>query len=233
MTDAPPSGPTAPRRIPWTRLAALVGVWIVLAGGAILVARALDDPVGAGDRDVAQPAVPGQVAGLDGSGDAPAPKPVLFLEEPLPVALVNLPPARQAARLRARVAAGGGALARVQLGVALQELGDRPGARGAFRAAARLAPGDLRPQVGLAMVEGAGPEPAASRGAAALARLAAANPGSQLVSFNQGVLAASRGRASEARDAWARTASLDARTRLGALATVLLRALAARDASGP
>jgi hypothetical protein len=44
------------RRIPPRRLAALAGVWLALTGGALLVAGALDQPVGAGERDRAQPA---------------------------------------------------------------------------------------------------------------------------------------------------------------------------------
>ena len=38
------------------------GRTLVVAGGALLVAAALDSPVGEGSRDVAQPAVPGTVA---------------------------------------------------------------------------------------------------------------------------------------------------------------------------
>ena len=53
------------RRPPRRWVAAVLGIWIVLAGGVILLAKALDSPVGAGARDEAQPAVPGPVAALD------------------------------------------------------------------------------------------------------------------------------------------------------------------------
>jgi hypothetical protein len=207
---------------------AVLGIWIVVAGGAILLAKALDSPVGAGARDEAQPAVPGPVAALDTdpgvSGDTFL---ALFPADALPADIAALPKDQRAARLRALVAAGaGGASVRVALGAALQAQGDGAGAERAYRDALRVAPGDLSARVGLAMVLGAQAPPGPARAAARLAALASANPGSQVVLFNQGLLAVSRGRAGEARQDWNRTAAAGATTRLGILAARALDALA-------
>ena len=219
--DNVPVVPDTPRpRRPWLRrppprwVAAVLGIWIVVAGGAILLAKALDSPVGAGPRDEAQPAVPG-------SGGVARHQPErigarrswrLFPADALPADIAGLPKAERAARLRALVAAGaGGASARVALGSVLQEQGDGAGAERAYRDALRVAPGDLSARVGLAMVLGAQAPPGPARAAARLASLASANPGSQVVLFNQGLLAVSRGRAGEARREWNATVGGGAR----------------------
>ena len=230
-----PGVPVAPRpRSSWPRrppprwIAAVLGIWLLVAGGAILVARALDSPVGAGARDEAQPAVPGPVAALGSDPGAPEETFLaLFPPEALPDDVAALPADQRAARLRGLVAAGAkGASVRVALGAALQEQGDGAGAARAYREALRVAPGDLSARVGLAMVLGAQAPPGPARAAARLATLASANPGSQVVLFNQGLLAISRGRAAEARQAWDRTVGAGPTTRLGILATRALEALA-------
>ena len=195
------------------------------AGGAILLARALDSPVGAGARDPAQPAVPGAVAELGTDPGAQEALLTLFPPEPLPAEVAALPPAEQVARLRAMVAAGAGAPVRVALGAVLQGRGDGAGAERAYRDALREAPGDLSARVGLAMVVGAGDPPGPGRAAARLADLASAHPRSQVVLFNQGLLAVYRERPGEARKTWTRTAAVGPTTRLGLLATAALQAL--------
>jgi hypothetical protein len=98
-------------------------------------------------------------------------------------------------------------------------------AAGAYRAALDLRPGDLAPQVGLALVDGAtGPE-GAERAAAELARLARDHPRSQLVALNQGWLAAYRRQLGAARAAWLRTVTLDPGSDLGRSAAALVDAL--------
>jgi tetratricopeptide (TPR) repeat protein len=228
VPDAPRPRTSWPRRPPSRWVAAVLGIWIVVAGGAILLARALDSPVGAGARDEAQPAVPGPVAALDADPSAAEGTFLaLFPPEALPADIAALPKDQRAARLRTLIAGGaGGASVRVALGAALQEQGDGAGAARAYREALRVAPGDLSARVGLAMVLGAQAPPGPARAAARLATLASANPGSQVVLFNRGLLAVSRGRADEAREAWNRTVAAGPTTRLGILATRALQALA-------
>jgi tetratricopeptide (TPR) repeat protein len=228
VTDATRPRSSRLRRPPRRWVAAVLGIWIVVAGGAILMAKALDSPVGAGARDEAQPAVPGPVAALDtdpgASGETFL---ALFPPDALPADIAALPKAERAARLRALVAAGsGGAPTRVALGAALQEQGDGAGAARAYRDALRMAPDDLPARVGLAMVLGAQPPPGPARAAARLATLASENPGSQVVLFNRGLLAVSRGRAGEARQDWNETVAADPASRLGILAARALEALA-------
>ncbi len=146
----------------------VLGVWIVVTGIAIAWAAALDEPVGAGSRDEAQPAAVGQIAdpGATGSGDVSAPEGLpplaLVVDTPLPADLAGLDASDAAVRLRDRVLAGGTAEEWVLLGSLLQQLDRGPMAAGSYRAALELRPDDLAAQVGLALVDGAtGPEGAA------------------------------------------------------------------------
>ena len=66
---------------------------------------------------------------------------------------------------------------------------------------------------------------AQAAGAARLRGLAAENPRSQLVAFNQGWLAIYRRQAAPARAAWTRTVALGEDTRLGRTAAALLASL--------
>jgi hypothetical protein len=210
----------------------VLGVWVVVTGIAIAWAAALDDPVGAGSRDSAQPAAVGQVAdpgATTGAGDVSAPDGLpplaLVIDTPIPADLAGLDARQAAVRLRDRVLAGGTADEWVLLGSLLQQLDRGPMADGAYRAALDLRPGDLGARVGLALVEGATGADAAERAAAELQRLATENPRSQLVAFNQGWLAAYRRQAEAARAAWRRTVALDPGSRLGQSASTLLDAL--------
>ena len=78
--------PTIPRpalrRVSPRRLTVVAGIWAVLTLAAILIALALDSPVGAGERDEAQPVAQGPVARGPEGGAAPAPG----------AAQANLPP---------------------------------------------------------------------------------------------------------------------------------------------
>ena len=213
----------AASRPPLRRIAIIIGVWVVVAGGALLLATALDSPVGEGSRDVAQPAAPGTVAEPAASDQLPPLALVLGREPPADVR--DLPPIEQATRLRDQVLQGAPAARWIELGSLLQQLGRGPMAGGAYQNALSLEPGNLEAQVGLALVDGAtGPE-GATRAAATLSDLAAANPDSQVVAFNQGWLAVYRARASAARAAWERTIALGANTSLGLNAAALLDAL--------
>lgn len=213
------------------RILVVLGVWVVVTGVAIAWAAALDDPVGAGSRDEAQPAAVGQIAdpGSTGAGDVSAPEGLpplaLVVDAPLPAGLAGLDARDAAVRLRDRVLTGGTPEEWVLLGSLLQQLGRGPMAAGAYRAALELKPDDLAAQVGLALVDGAAGSGGAERAAAELRRLAAAHPDSQLVAFNQGWLAAYRRQVAPARAEWERTVALDPGSRLGRTASTLLDAL--------
>jgi len=210
-------------RAPLRRIAIIIGVWVVAAGGALLVAAALDSPVGEGTRDVAQPAVPGTVA--EPAPPNGLPPLALVLGRDLPADIRGLPAVEQATRLRDQVAQGAPAARWVELGSLLQQLGRGPMAGGAYRNALSLEPGNLEALVGLALVEGATGREGATRAAATLSDLATEHPDSQIVAFNQGWLAVYRQRAAPARAAWERTIALGPGTRLGLNAAALLDAL--------
>jgi hypothetical protein len=213
------------------RILVVLGIWAALTGVAIAWAVALDDPVGAGSRDEAQPAAVGQIAdpGVAGAGDVSAPEGLpplaLVVDTPMPADLAGLDAREAAVRLRDRVLAGGTADEWVLLGSLLQQLDRGPMAAGAYRAALDLEAGDVAAQVGLALVDGATGAQGAERAAAELHRLASAHPRSQLVAFNQGWLAAYRRQVAPAREAWRRTVALDRGAPLGRTASSLLEAL--------
>jgi len=215
------------------RILVVLGIWAVVTAAAVAWAAALDEPVGAGDRDAARPAAVGEVA--DPGATAPsedvaapgeeAPPLSLVIDTPLPADLAGLDTREAAVRLRDRVLTGGTVQEWVLLGSLLQQLGRGPMAAGAYRAALDLRPGDVGAQVGLALVDGAtGPEGAA-RAEAELARLAREHPRSQLVAFNQGWLAAYQRQVGAARAAWLRTLNLDPGSDLGRSAATVLDAL--------
>jgi hypothetical protein len=203
-----------------------------VTAAAIAWAAALDEPVGAGSRDTAQPAAVGDVADPGATGPAEdvagpegLPPLALLVDTPLPADLAGLDAREAAVRLRDRVLTGGTAEEWVLLGSLLQQLGRGPMAAGAYRAALDLRPGDLAAQVGLALVDGAtGPE-GAGRASAELARLAREHPGSQLVALNQGWLAAYGRQVGAARAAWLRAVALDPGSDLGRSAAALVDAL--------
>ena len=196
----------------------------MLAGGALLLANALDSPAGQSARDEAQPATPGPVAGSTG-GLGQLPPLAMVLDHQLPGGVADLPPIQQAQRLRELAAAAPSATRSVELGSVLQLLGDSAGAERAFRDALAREPGDVGALVGLALVNGVtgpGGLPEATRQLRALARQ---HPRDQIVSFNQGWLEIYRRRAGPARAAWRRTVELGPDTRLGRTASALLATL--------
>ena len=228
-----PPTPDRRRRLSPRRLAVVLGIWVVAAGGALLVADALDSPVGEGARDEAQPAAPGPVelppeSGVAGAGtgvDGALPPLALVLDRPLPEGVSDLPPARQVERLHQRAADDPSPRRLVELGSVLQLAGDDDGARRAYEEALALAPGDVAARTGLAMVPGASGGPGLESASAELSELARAHPRSQLVAFNQGWVEIYRRRPGPARSAWERTIALGAETRLGTTAIALVDAL--------
>ena len=223
MPDAPR---TTSRRIPPARLAAILGVWVLLAASALLVAHALDDPVGAGARDEAQPAVPGTVATDVAPEGGSLPPLALVLDRPLPAAVADLKaPIRQAPALERLAVRTGDPQRYVELGSVLQLLGQGDAAATAYRAALARAPGDVAATAGLILVDAARSESAQSAAAERMRALAAANPRSQVASFNAGWLAIYRRQGAAARAAWMRTVAQGEDTRLGRTAASLLASL--------
>lgn len=226
MLGALRSPPAWPSR---RHLAMIVGVWIVLAGGALLVANALDSPVGEGARDKAQPEAPGPVtlgaAAAAKPGVANLPPFAMVLDHRLPAGVAGLPPLQQAVKLRAGAMSSRSPERLVELGSVLQLLGDIPSAEFSYRAALKFDPQSVAAQVGLAVVHGGTGADGLATGSERLRVLAAAHPRDQLVSFNQGWLEIYRGQADAARVALKRTVALDPNTRLGGTATALLAAL--------
>ena len=230
-TPGPGTAPsTTPARRSLRRAGVILAVWVVAAGGALLVAQALDSPVGQGARDAAQPAVPGQIddptAGTTDGLVEGLPPLSLILDRPLPPAITALPPIRQVAALRTRAQRTATARAHVELGSVLQTLGDEVGATAAYRTALRIGGDDPAAEAGLALIEGTRSGDGPARAAARLADLVDARPRDQLLVFNQGRLEIYRRRGDSARAAWERTVELGPDTRLGRVATALIASLA-------
>ncbi len=230
-TPGPGPAPSpSPARRSLRRAGVILAVWVVAAGGALLVAQALDSPVGEGARDAAQPAGPGQIddptAGTTDGLVEGLPPLSLILDRPLPPAIAALPPIRQVAALRARAQRTATARAHVELGSVLQTLGDEVGATAAYRTALRIGGDDPAAEAGLALIEGTRSGDGPARAAARLADLVAARPRDQLLVFNQGWLEIYRRRGDSARAAWERTVELGPATRLGRVATALIASLA-------
>ncbi|HEX2506943.1 MAG TPA: hypothetical protein VHK23_01390 [Miltoncostaeaceae bacterium] len=204
----------------------MLAVWALAVGAALLLADALDSPVGAGARDEAQAVAPGPVAVPGGAvaGGQGLPPLALVLDRPPPDGIGDLPPIRQASRLSELAQRDPDPRRLVELGSVLQLLGAPEDAARAYRAALAEAPGDVAARAGLAMLDGADGEGLA-RATAGLAALAAEHPDDQLVAFNQGWVEIYRRRAGPAERAWRRTVALGADTRLGRTASALLAEL--------
>ncbi len=223
----------------------MAGVWLALTGGAVLAAGALDQPVGAGERDAAQPALPDPLAeapaqpdegagaggGDPSDGGAASPGAIqlppfaMVLDHQLPSVVAGLEPAAQAEELRQRAMATNDPVTLVELGSVLQVLGDVQSAEFSYRSALDADPGNLAARVGLALVPATASPGGLDDAAAALDALAADEPGSQLVHFNRAWVALYAGDEAEARAALRRTRDLGAGTRLGRTAQTLLVAM--------
>ncbi len=237
MPDTPedprpaPEAPESPRPPagwpPLRRLAIVVGVWAVVAGGALLVAGALDSPVGQGARDAARPVAPDAAASTvpDTTGAAELPPLALVLDHALPASIASLPPAKQLETLRLEGIATKDPERFVELGSLLQILGDGASAEFSYQSALRFDPQNVAARVGLALVEGAKGESGLVAAARTLQDLARTYPRDQLVSFNQGWVEIYRRRGATARTAWERTVALGPGTRLGTTAAALLETL--------
>ena len=226
-------------RPPFRRLAIVVGIWVALTAGALLIANSLDSPVGEGARDKAQPsapAVPGAQAGTGAAALAPdagtanLPPFAMVLDRNLPADIAGLEPSQQAEQLRIRAMATRDPDTFVELGSVLQRLGDRASAQFSYQSALRFDPENLGAKVGLAMVAGSSSGDGLVTVGTQLRQLATANPRSQLVSFNQAWLEIYRGRGQPARAALQRTVDLGAGTRVGRTAAALLDATARAQA---
>jgi thioredoxin-like negative regulator of GroEL len=148
----------------------------------------------------------------------------MVLERRLPADVAGLPPAQQVEQLRLEAMATKDPATLVALGSLLQVLGDEQSAAFSYRSAVEADPGNVAARVGLAVV----PATAArdlDAAAAALRDVAADNPRSQIVRFNQAWLDLYRGRDEAARRALRRTVALGGGTRLGRTAATLLAAM--------
>ncbi|MDX6554070.1 MAG: hypothetical protein QOD86_265 [Miltoncostaeaceae bacterium] len=225
MADPPNRPAAALARIGARRLAVVLAIWVVAAGAAVLLAMGLDDPVGAGARDAAQP-VAGDVVLPDADRPEGLPPLALVLDRPLPREVAELPPAEQVTTLRQELALSASPQKAVELAAVLGGLGQTAAAATAYGDAFTLDADFLPAIVGKILNDAARGDAAAKRRAAEdLAALEARNPGSQLVAFNRGWLAVYRRDPDTAEAAWRRAVALGAETDLGVTARRLLDAL--------
>lgn len=192
------------------RIGLAVGAWVVLALVVILVARVMTDT----PAPLEQPSAP-----------SPSLPPLtLWLDRDLPAAAANAPtPQRQIELLENRAVGVDTAAAWVDLGAARQYQGQYQDAVLDYQRALVIDPRRLDARVGIIMVDAA---TASGRTGAAqsLSALARQHPDSQVVAFNQGMVAVYREDAATARDAFERARALGPDTPLGVVARRLLAA---------
>lgn len=219
------NAPAAPRT-PWPRsrrVAAVLAVWVVAVAGALLVAGALDDPVGSGARDESQPVGPELSAA---SPSAELPPLALILDRAPPPSVTRLPAREQIPALQRLARTTSGPRHLIELGSVLQSQGAYPGAGAVFRRALERSPGDVGARTGLALNLGAGGDPAGlARAAAELDALARERPRSQIVAFNIAWVAIYRDERQVAATALTRAIGLDEDSRLGRLGIQVLATL--------
>jgi Flp pilus assembly protein TadD len=203
----------------------VLAVWVVAAGGALLLANALDSPADEGARDEAQAVAPGPVAIPRPDSAAAPPALALILDQPPPMGIGELPPREQAARLVELARADPDPRRLVELGSALQLLGRPDQAAIAFRGALERDPDDVAARTGLAMARSGDGPAGLARASAELRRLAREYPDSQLVAFNQGVVEIYRRRGVAAARAWSRAVELGPATLLGSQAAQFVEEL--------
>jgi len=226
VTDPSP-GAAAPRGAPLSsrRLATTVMVAVVAALAVVGVASLQNDPVGEGPQDQA-PIIAGVVTPqgqeLTG-GDSQLPPLSIVLPRALPANIRDLPAEQQVVSLREAVAQQPTVRRYVDLGRAYMDLADGDSAAEAFGQAAKLAPSDPEPLVGLAMSRAVSSDTGLQAASGELESLAQRFPESQVVVFNQGWLALYRPDVATVTASWKRTVQLGPRTPLGLLAADLLK----------
>lgn len=234
-TPTPPVAP-APRRGSPRRIAVAAAVAAALGAGVWGAAAALDteptqdarrqDPLPVG---VGASSVPDAVLTQGMTQTAPEqpslPPLTIILDRPAPNGIGDLEPAEQIVRLRDVIRTDGAPRRYVELGRAQMAMSDLTSAEASFRQALRRAPGDPAAQTGLVFAGylrgGAG----RTRAPRQMAALAARHPTSQLVAFNQGLLAAYARDPATVTRAWRRTVRINPGTPLGRVAADLLRRL--------
>lgn len=192
-----------PRRIEPRQLLLIGVAWAVLVAVVLAVSAALDTPPGV-------PEVASEPANL--------PPLTLSLDRELPASAANQPNVEAEITELRRLATEGNLAERwVELGATLQGVRDYQGALLAYRRAQAIDAARLDARVGLVMLEAASAQ-GRERAATALADLARANPKSQLVAFNQGMVAVYRQDIPTVRAAFATAERLGPTTILGTAA---------------
>lgn len=185
------------------RYAIVAGAWIALVAVVLAVAAALDTPPG-------EPEVASVPEGL--------PPLTLTLDRELPASVVAKPSIPDQIEELRRLATEGNDAARwVELGAVEQRLQQYADAGLAYRRALAIEPTRLDARVGTIMLD-AVTDAGRDRAAGALATLRRTNPTSQLVAFNEGMVAVYRRDAETVRSAFAATERLGPTTPLGVLA---------------
>jgi hypothetical protein len=215
---------------------AVLGVWLVVVAVTFVVISRLDRPTGSAPPDAAQPVVgrlavpPGAAATTDPDELPPL---ALALDRPLPPDLAGMTGPALVAGVRRLAAREPSALNLDRLGAAEQGVGDAAAARAAYRRALAVDPGDLGARVGLVLVDASRGRAGLARAGRALAALARRHPSSQLVAFNQGLVAVYERDRETVLAAWRRAASLGPGTPLGRTAAGVVAALERREAPLP
>lgn len=198
------------RRLPARRLAVVLGVWVVLVAVVAIIAAALtSEPTPAERVSVPDPNLPPLTLTLD--RDLPS------------AAVAATTAAKQIEVLQDLAIQRNTPEAWVDLGAARHYQQDYSGAVLDYRRALTLDPNRLDAQVGLLMVDAATAS-GRERSAPALAKLATRHPQSQLVAFNQGMLAVYREDKATADSAFARVRAIDPASPLGKVAERLTSA---------
>lgn len=198
------------RRLPARRVAIAIGVWMVLVAFVAVVAAALTSEPKPAER-VSVP-------------DPKLPPLTLTLDRDLPASAVAAPSAAKQIEILQNLAMERNTPeAWVDLGAARHYQQDYSGAVLDYRRALTLDPNRLDAQVGLLMIDAATVS-GRNRSAAALAKLAARHPDSQLVIFNQGMVAVYREDRTTANAAFAAVRKIDPTSPLGKVAERLTAA---------
>lgn len=194
------------------RVLIALAAWIVVAGGALGIAALLTDDPATTPELVARPP-----EGL--------PTLRLFLDRELPADIQKLPTGLAQVQALETLASRDSDPARwVELGSIGHAAGDLNLALAAYREALTINPNRLDATIGVAMVDGATGSDGLARAAETLATLEPANPRSQLLFFNHGMVAIYRQDKPEIIRTLERAVALGPDTDLGKLASRLTAA---------